>query len=211
MIDITEAKRELDEGDSSHSETPNKSDSDDMNTEDLSEFQEVAISEAMATLEDTETHLQEEEVAMSFKPDDMPQLMPYLVVTDPEAAMSFYEKTFGFQRAGEPLVQNDQIIHCEMTFMDTRIMIGLEGCWGNSARCPASSGVDQGIGLYVYCPDVDSHHADAAASGAEITMEPDDMFWGDRMYSAKDMDGYRWSFATKVGEFDPSKLPEDMQ
>lgn len=148
---------------------------------------------------------------MSFKPDNMPQLMPYLVVADPEAAMTFYEKAFGFQRDGEPLMQRGEILHCEMTYMDIRIMIGLQGCWGNSAVSPASSGVDQGASLYIYCPDVDSHHAEAVASGAEITMAPEEMFWGDRMYSVKDLDGYRWSFATNVSEFDPSKLPEDMQ
>ena len=148
---------------------------------------------------------------MSFMPDNCPQLMPYLVVKNPEASMNFYEKAFGFQRDGEPLVQKGEIIHCEMIFGDVRIMMGLEGSWGNSARSPKSTDSDQGIGLFIYCKDVNAHHQNASASGAEITMEPEDMFWGDRMYSAKDLDGYRWSFATKVGEFDASKLPEDMQ
>jgi uncharacterized glyoxalase superfamily protein PhnB len=34
------------------------------------------------------------------------------------------------------------------------------------------------------------------------------MFWGDRMVRLRDPDGYLWSFATKVGEFDPSKMPK---
>lgn len=147
---------------------------------------------------------------MSFMPDNCPQLMPYLAVSDPEAAMRFYENNFGFERDGEPLMQKGAIIHCEMVFMDVRIMIGLEGCWGNSAQSPKSSGTNQGIGLYIYCQNVDTHHQNAVANGAQITMEPEDMFWGDRMYSATDLDGYRWSFATKTGEFDASKLPDDM-
>jgi len=33
------------------------------------------------------------------------------------------------------------------------------------------------------------------------------MFWGDRIAKILDFDGYSWTFATKVREFDPSKMP----
>ena len=50
--------------------------------------------------------------------------------------------------------------------------------------------------------------AQAKAAGAEILNEPEDMFWGDRTVMLRDPDGYKWMFATKVGEFDPSKMPQ---
>jgi uncharacterized glyoxalase superfamily protein PhnB len=33
------------------------------------------------------------------------------------------------------------------------------------------------------------------------------MFWGDRMCSLIDTDGYAWQFATNVADFDPAKAP----
>lgn len=43
-----------------------------------------------------------------------------------------------------------------------------------------------------------------------MLAEPEDMFSGDRMVQLPDPDGYPWSFATVVGAFDPSKVPEGL-
>ncbi len=133
-----------------------------------------------------------------YKPDDVPTLMPYLMVKNVSQAMDFYQTAFGFERAGEPLVEDGVVLHGEMVFEDARIMLGIEGSWGSEAKSPASSGHDQGMGLYLYCPDVDAHFEQAQEAGATIMQPVSDMFWGDRIYTALDLDGYRWSFATLV-------------
>ena len=74
-------------------------------------------------------------------------------------------------------------------------------------RSPVTSGAAVPVGFYVYCPDVDAMLARARAADARILDEPEDMFWGDRVGRVADPDGYEWSFATKVGEFDPSRIP----
>lgn len=63
------------------------------------------------------------------------------------------------------------------------------------------------MSLYVYCDDVDAMANRARQAGAQIAAEPADMFWGDRICMITDIDGYNWSFARNVGDFDPSKLP----
>ena len=75
-------------------------------------------------------------------------------------------------------------------------------------RYKAHAGIRLPLNFYVYCPDVDRVAADAKAAGATIERPPEDMFWGDRTASIRDPDGYLWMFATKKGEFDPSKAPK---
>lgn len=75
-------------------------------------------------------------------------------------------------------------------------------------RTPAHMGIELPLNLYVYCPDVDALTTRARDAGAEVLAEPADMFWGDRMVSLRDPDGYLWSFATNIGEFDPSRVPQ---
>ena len=57
--------------------------------------------------------------------------------------------------------------------------------------------------LYVLVPDIDAFFVQAQKAGAEVTSEPDNMFWGHRMAGFKDIDGYRWSFASPIKDSDP--------
>jgi uncharacterized glyoxalase superfamily protein PhnB len=41
-----------------------------------------------------------------------------------------------------------------------------------------------------------------------VLQRPADQFWGDRIAVFKDPDGYHWTFATNVGEFDAAKAPK---
>ncbi len=142
-----------------------------------------------------------------FKPEQMPTLTPYLTVEKPETSMDFYSKAFGFESFGDPITQEGAIQHAEMRFGDAVIMMGPEMKEGeNAAQPPSVSGTRVPVGLYIYCQDVDTLYQRAIDCGAEISQEPTDMFWGDRMCSLFCPNGYQFSFATKVGEFDASKM-----
>ena len=133
---------------------------------------------------------------------------PYLTVRDIPAAMNFYEKAFGFKRSNTMPDPDGTFQHAEMTYPDITIMFGLEDAFGGPCRAPASSGAESPITLYVYCPDVEATCAQARRAGATVLSEPSDAFWGDRYCQVKDPNGYVWSFATNVGEFDPAKVPQ---
>ena len=142
-----------------------------------------------------------------FKPDDAGLLVPYLSVSDPAASLDFYERAFGFERSGALKNEKGEIVHAEMKHEGQMIiMLGQV----SEAQTPAQSGTTAPIGMFVYCRDVDSVAHRAEEAGAEITSPLQDMFWGDRMVSISDMDGYRWNFATKVAEFDPANVPEGL-
>lgn len=66
------------------------------------------------------------------------------------------------------------------------------------------AGVNQG--LYVYVDDVERHCANARAKGAVIVMEPEDMFWGDRVYGVKDLEGHMWTFGQHTRDIPPDQI-----
>jgi len=143
-------------------------------------------------------------------PDGVARLSPYLIVQDADATIKFYQDAFGFVlNENEHMKGPDgKTQHASMSFHGATIMFGPEGAFGGTNKSPKSSGVESPVSLYVYCDDVDAIYKQATNAGAESIMPPEDMFWGDRMTKLIDINGHSWSFATKVGEFDPSKIPQ---
>jgi uncharacterized glyoxalase superfamily protein PhnB len=137
----------------------------------------------------------------------MSWLNPYLTVKDPTASLDFFKRAFGFEEKMVMKTPDGQIVHAEVTYHDIVIMFGPEGAPGNACRSPNSSGVLPPIGLYLYCDDVDAAYARATKAGAKGDHAPQDMFYGDRVCKLTDPDGFIWSFATNVADFDPSKAP----
>lgn len=144
----------------------------------------------------------------SFKPPHYAWLIPYLTVKSSEKSIAFYEKAFGFHKGNCVIDPDGNIQHAEMIYQESVvIMFSPEGSWEGVCKTPAHSGIHVPINLYVYSPDVDNLYQKAKLSGAQIDQEPTNMFWGDRITQLSDLDGYRWTFATNVSEFDPSKIP----
>jgi len=145
---------------------------------------------------------------VNWKPADANWLTPYLMVSDAEAALRFYQHAFGFKEGMVLRSEAGVIVHAEVRYMDSLIaMFAPEGAFGSQQRAPATSQEQSPIGLYLYCENVDMLLARAVKAGAESVSQAETMFWGDRVGSVKDPDGYVWSFATKVAEFDPQKVP----
>lgn len=157
---------------------------------------------------------------MSKSDDWMPSgaslLTPYLTVRDAEAAMKLYQAAFGFEPAIVMPGPGGKPLHVDMTYRGkTVVMFSPEDApWGGDMKAPASSGAQEPVGFYLYCDNVDALYKQALAAGCEAAASgdskvgPEDMFWGDRIATVRDPDGYRWTLATKVGEFDPAKAPK---
>ena len=60
----------------------------------------------------------------------------------------------------------------------------------------------------MYVEDVDATVKQAVDAGATVTMEPDDMFWGDRFGTVLDPFGHMWSIATHVEDLTPEEIAE---
>jgi uncharacterized glyoxalase superfamily protein PhnB len=142
------------------------------------------------------------------RPADWPGLTPYMTVSDAGASLRFYEEAFGFRLTGEAMRDAAGVVqHAGMRLGDAWIMFAPQGM-SSDMRAPASSGAIDSLSLYIYVPDVDALTARAERGGAKVLQRPANQFWGDRIAVFRDPDGYHWTFATNVAEFDASKAPK---
>jgi len=138
-------------------------------------------------------------------PKGLSRITPYLYYNNVDAALDWLVNTFGFSRGEEITNANGQIIHAEMSFKGGAIMMGPPSDEKGSKSPKELSGVNQS--LYIYVENIDEHYQQSSNAGATITAEPTDMFWGDRMYKAQDLEGHFWQFAENIEDISP----EDMQ
>lgn len=116
---------------------------------------------------------------------------------DPVAALDWLERAFGFRRVMVISDQDGKLVHSEMRFRDSYLMVGSE--WTEYTASPASLGGKNTQSVHVHMPDgLDAHCERARAAGATIVREPEDQFYGDRVYAARDPEGHVWSFGQSV-------------
>lgn len=147
-------------------------------------------------------------MTIPYKLPGIPTLFPYLTVVDAEKSIAFYRQAFQFELKDAPSKQENKIVHAELYFADTVIMLTPEGTWGSTKKAPITTGIEPSIYLYVYVANVDDYFNHATKNGATVIMPPENMFWGDRFCQLRDIDGYEWSFATHIGTEDYSKMPK---
>lgn len=125
---------------------------------------------------------------------------------DPNAAFRWLEEAFGFEPVMVILDENERIAHSEMAFGNGLIMVG--GEWSENHRSPKNlSGVNTQSVHIQLAPgeDIDAHCAHAQKSGAEILQMPNDQFYGDRTYRARDPEGHIWTFGVTVKKMSPAE------
>jgi uncharacterized glyoxalase superfamily protein PhnB len=116
-----------------------------------------------------------------------------LAYKDPETAIAWLEKAFGFEPS--MLIRDDtgKLVHSELSFGNGYIMVGDE--WAENIKAPPSvDGANTqrcSVGLE---GGLDAHCERARAAGARIAMEPNDQPYGARVYVAVDPEGHVWDF-----------------
>jgi uncharacterized glyoxalase superfamily protein PhnB len=118
---------------------------------------------------------------------------------DPKAAIAWLEKAFGFELAMMIETPDGALAHSEVRFGDSLVMIGSE--WHPDTKSPKSLGGKNTQFVHVHLDEnVDAHCERARDAGAEIIMEPDTQFYGDRTYRCRDPEGHIWTVAQTVQE-----------
>ena len=129
----------------------------------------------------------------------------YLVISKAEEAIDFYEQAFGFVIGEKMAGPGGKVMHASMLFHGQHVvMFGIPE--GETQAPPTDIKVP--ASMYLYNEDVDALVAQATAAGATLVEAAQDMFWGDRIARVRDPFGFEWTLATKVGEFDASKMPK---
>lgn len=116
-------------------------------------------------------------------------IFPALRYRDGRAAMAWLTRALGFAESLVVPGNDGSVSHAEMSLGRDTVMLGggtgEPDLWGAETQCTCA-----------YVPDVDRHHAQAAARGAEIVQPPQHTDWGSYGYYARDCDGFLWNFST---------------
>ena len=129
---------------------------------------------------------------------------PSLIVRGGAEAIAFYEKAFDAKVRRRMEMPDGKIMHAELTFGDSSVMLGEESPdWGTLS--PLTLGGSP-CTLQLYVKDADAVFARAQEAGAEVVFPLMDQFWGDRMGKLKDPFGHLWSVATRLEEVPEAEM-----
>jgi PhnB protein len=143
-------------------------------------------------------------MAVQPVPEGYHTITPYLAVDDATAAIDFYQRAFGAKERGRMAGPDDKIAHAELEIGDSIVMLA-DPFPQFATRTPKELG-GTSVGVFLYVDDVDAVYKQAIDAGATSTMEPDDMFWGDRFGSVTDPFGHSWQIATHVEDVSPEEM-----
>lgn len=126
-------------------------------------------------------------------------VVPILVYEDVGKALDFLTRAFGFKERLRA-EYGGSINHAQMDIGEGAIIIGKQG---GPFKVPAGDTVSQYAHINV--ENLDQHFATAKAAGAVILKGPQEMPFGVRQYTAKDIGGHWWTFSQNVRDVDPSE------
>ena len=133
----------------------------------------------------------------------LPVFTPTVVYQDPIAALKWLEAAFGFEITSVVTDAEGKLAHSEMGFHGGAIYVAgeWEGPPIGPARMRSPASLD-GVGtqfLRIHLADgLDAHCEAAKEAGARIVAEPEDQFYGARIYRAMDPEGHVWTFSQEV-------------
>jgi uncharacterized glyoxalase superfamily protein PhnB len=130
---------------------------------------------------------------MNNKMWDAPDIVPSITYTDIPCAVEWLERVFGFRERVEARLSWPGGGTAWIEVGDSLFSITTpDEHWRKAASEGSSSFV-----MKVYIDDIDSHFAKARSEGATIISEPQDGFWGGRIYRALDHEGNRWEISQR--------------
>ncbi|SRR6266545_6731722 len=139
-------------------------------------------------------------------PEGYHTVTPYLAVDGAADAIEFYKKAFGAQETIRMDGPDGSIAHAEIKIGDSLVMLS-DPFPQSTVKAPTSLG-GTSASVFLYVEDVDRVVKQAVDTGATVTMEVEDQFWGDRFGTISDPFGHTWSIATHIEDLTPEEIAE---
>ena len=139
---------------------------------------------------------------VSNPPEGFPQVSPYLLYEDVDAAVDWLVQTFGLDPKVRMPGPDGKTVHAELWMGSGVVMMGSPG---GDYRNPRKRG-GATVLIYLYVDDIDTHYEHSKQSGATIVREIADHFYGDRVYAAEDPEGHHWQFAQHIRDVTPEEM-----
>jgi PhnB protein len=147
----------------------------------------------MATIDPTRNDATRKGVTPVLK---TPDIYPRLAYEDERAALDYLTRVFQLAEIREARTEHEDSMLAWLRVGDGVVMIGHANAEVHRIYSPRAVG-NTTVQMMVYVHDVDAHYAHAVAEGADITMELQDAFYGERRYEATDPEGHRWHFGER--------------
>jgi PhnB protein len=145
-------------------------------------------------------------MAVKPVPEGYHTLSLHLAVEKAADAIEFYSRAFGAKERVRMEAPGGLIGHAELEIGDSLIMLS-DPFPQSTVRPPAEVGATT-ASVFMYVEDVDAVFKQAVDAGASVTMELEDMFWGDRFGTVTDPFGHVWSIATHIEDLTPEEIEE---
>src|SRR5215471_9684073 len=127
-------------------------------------------------------------------------LVPVLIYEDVGKAIAWLCGAFGFAERLRAPGTGGRITHAQLSIGDGDVMIGASGA---EFQPPRANEVNQYV--IVRVKDVDQHFDHAKRFGARIVQPPTNMPFGERVYTAEDLAGHRWTFSRSIADVAPEQ------
>jgi uncharacterized glyoxalase superfamily protein PhnB len=134
-----------------------------------------------------------------------PTFLPVVFYKDPIAALRWLERAFAFEVTSLITDAEGRLAHSELAYEGGELSVG--GEWEGAIvgparmRSPASvEGINTQFIRIQLADGIDAHCERARAADARILAEPEDQFYGSRVYRAMDPEGHVWTFDQAVRE-----------
>lgn len=133
------------------------------------------------------------------------EFVPYLSVTNASDAVAYYTRVFATLPHLQLDMPDGRVMHCEFRLGAARFFVSEELPEHGGTPSPKSLGATS-VAIHLYVDDCDAMVTTMKTNGAEILMEPVDMFWGERFARVRDPFGHEWGISTKLRDMTPAEI-----
>ena len=133
------------------------------------------------------------------------EFVPYLSVTDANEAIAFYSRVFETEPSLLLKMPDGRVMHCEFSCDGARFFMSEELPEHGGTPSPASLGATT-VAIHLYVDDCDAMVTHMKLHGAEVVMEPTDMFWGERFARVRDPFGHEWGIAARLRDMTQAEI-----
>ena len=132
-------------------------------------------------------------------------IAPSIRVRDMQKSLDFYTKTLGFHTTDKLTRRDGRIAHASLGFDSPLIMLSPIEYIRTQRTKEELANNKLGVGVEFYIDmsgykKIDDFFAELKAKGITVINEPKTEFWGDRIFTVIDPDGYALTFSEHVND-----------